>query len=242
MKICLILGVAIVSSVFSSQSSFAVDHSPDYPVAGTPMVHIGNPDQYAFKISPVGGINWATTTQTDVTQAANQAASFSQSSGLGYAVGLLVAYSPIPVWDLETGVIFSHHKTNYSDNFTGQVGSGSTTYNNFEFPIVARYSFVSFLSAGAGMYYARSIGPITLNSTIPGISSGTASFNNSKTNANDIGFVFNARATAPLSNSVSLFLDARYLLGLTNINQDGNPNDNFNTRELQILAGLGFGF
>ena len=75
------------------------------------MVHIGNPDQYAFKISPVGGINWATTTQTDVTQAANQAASFSQSSGLGYAVGLLVAYSPIPVWDLETGVIFSHHKT-----------------------------------------------------------------------------------------------------------------------------------
>ena len=231
---------AILSSVFSSLSWSA--DLPDYPAPQKSSLQTYNPERVTVTVSPVAGINWSTTTQSAATQSANQAASFSQSSGLGYTLGVLLAYSPVAALDLETGVIFSHHKVNYSDAFPGQVGSASVTYNNFQFPVVVRYGFLPFLSAGAGLYYARSVGPLTLNSTIPGVSSSTTSFKTALTNSNDYGFVFNARATAPLAMGMSAFLDARYLLGLLNLNQDGNPNDNYDNRELQLLAGIGFGF
>ncbi len=61
-----------------------------------------------------------------------------------------------------------------------------------------------------------------------------------ETKSLDFGLCFGAGVSVPMSNN-SIFLEARYALGLTNINDDpDDPDTDVKTKGIQIFAGITF--
>jgi hypothetical protein len=201
---------------------------------------------YKMRITPVAGLNLTTTTLTDNVSAALEAEGDSQSSGPGYAAGILVGLIFYPHWETEFGLLYSHQRINgsYNDPTDNLYGSAYETFNTLQIPVVERFEFLPGLSAGGGVYYAHGVGSVSTTTNITGAANGTisSSYENYGLKRNDFGLVFNAHAAAPLANAISLVFDARYLLGLLNLDSSGDPDTETELREVQFLAGMSFEF
>jgi hypothetical protein len=206
------------------------------------LAFLGVTPIYATEISVVGGPTLTTTTVTAATAAAYQLLNGGQSAGVGYAAGVLVGFDLIPELEIESGLLYTHDKINASFNAPtlSLVGSQSASWNYLQVPVVVRCHVLPVLGLGAGVYYGHTVGGVTTTSTIAGIPNSTSSVSNSSLSSSDFGFIFNARGNLPIAEGISALIDIRYLLGVTNGNTDGSPNDNFSMRQTQFLAGLSF--
>jgi hypothetical protein len=197
-----------------------------------------------WKITPVVGMNFTTTTETDATQTDLQTQDITQSMGVGFSLGILAQATFFPRWEFESGLLYAHQRVNESFNDTNDeiVGSLYTTFNYLQIPVVARYEFFPFFSAGGGIYYDKGLGSTVTNIAIPNTntSSVTAPFSKTGSAHGDFGLIFNARGTYPIIPGITAIGDLRYLVGLVDISDDGNPDDVAHIRELQLLAGVSF--
>ena len=145
-------------------------------------------------------------------------ANSSFSPGFGGAVEFDV-FSP---FRLELGAMYFQRKWNTDS---------SVSY--LEVPVTLNYWITSFLSLGAGFYYARSFGSVTLSGV-------TETFSAAGFESDDGGITAALKVNVPVSSSFpDLDIEARYNYGLSNVSTLANFKSKFN--DFQILLGFRFG-
>jgi outer membrane protein W len=108
--------------------------------------------------------------------------------------------------------------------------------NTIQIPVLARYWILpSNLSVGVGGYYAETIGDGKVNdvSFKPG---------DLGLNRPDFGLIGSIQGRYAVAANVQVLLDARYNFGLVNQNVQNDDNNSYKTRDLTLLAGVGYSF
>lgn len=179
------------------------------------------------------------------------------SSGSEIGGGVLVSGTFSPMFSIETGLLYMPRGFTQTAISTGLLNGTATanyTYSYWQIPVVGRFHFSDVFSAGFGGYFAHAIGNIqyTQTSNISGVTlpAGTqyVGYESSGVSRTDYGLLLAVGAKIPVSdNSVSIYADARYAIGLKNINNGAvttanpaNPPDNNKWHDFQLLAGLCF--
>ena len=107
-------------------------------------------------------------------------------------------------------------------------------------PLALRFNAIPFLSVGGGAYFLHKIGTASTDTSVTapaGIPTTTTT--SSPDPQNGFGLQASARFGFPIAPMISMFADARYLIGLTNWDNTGAGNtQRFN--HLMFLAGVGF--
>jgi len=120
---------------------------------------------------------------------------------------------------------------------------GEEKHTYIEFPVMLKYAFGTseikpFIIAGPTIGYLLSA---KMKSNWDGQST-EIDFKDSRKTF-DFGLCFGAGVSVPMSNN-SIFLEARYALGLTNIfdnpDESGDPDSELKTRGIHIFAGITF--
>lgn len=182
------------------------------------------------------GVSLTTATVSPAQAAAMQSYAMTQSMGLGFVLAGFFQYDSDPDWEFEGGLEFSRRQINYSLN-SALVGTEHVDVNYFELPLVARYRLLREFAVGGGFYYAERLGGVSIQSDTPGVPSST---NTSATKSNDFGFLINLRSDVPIDPSVRVFFDARFLLGILNINSPSVTQGNTYYRCIELMAGTHF--
>jgi hypothetical protein len=178
------------------------------------------------------------------------------TSASTFGAGFLVSDKIMPTLSIEAGLLWQPRSYNQTlTSSTGNLSFGDT-YNYVQIPVVVRYHFLNWLSAGLGLYYARIVGDIrfTETSTVPNLTfpSGTqtSSYGPYGISLSDYGVIGAVGVKIPLGDSpLSIDGDMRYELGLNNINNgslttlnSANAPDSNKWRMFQLLLGLTFVF
>jgi hypothetical protein len=107
----------------------------------------------------------------------------------------------------------------------------TASYTVMLWDLLARAHF-SVFSVGVGGYLSIAVSSVTVSQNG---ATQTASLSDSGLNSTDTGALGSLRATFPVSGSISITAETRYLLGLKDLALRSEANAA--TRELQILAG-----
>jgi hypothetical protein len=127
-------------------------------------------------------------------------------------------------FELESGLVFSREKINFSLNGYTPV---TAQFSSLQLPVVVRYHLSPHLSAGGGLYYSEILGLVE--------STGSA-FESDGFNHADFGALFNVRGNFSITPGIQAIADARYMLGVVHLGPFG-PEEN---REMQFLVGASF--
>ena len=130
-------------------------------------------------------------------------------------------------------------------NFNGQSqktnGDASMKVNTARLTGMGRYHIIPAISVGAGAYASQFVGPAKSTSE-------TGEKSNESMDGIprlDYGAAFGARGELPIASNVSFVVDARYFLGLRDLNNPTNPNGqdlSIKTRDIEVAAGAGIRF
>ena len=184
---------------------------------------------HAWEITAYGGINYAAPTEKMSGSDIHWTGNSSPAYGLSIADSLWG--SP---FELESGLFLLTSNIEQADLTGTDVVEQMTSY---QLPILLRFNFDPWISIAAGGYFATSNGNINkfVNSSPTSQSYGAAGLQTS-----DAGLLFSLKAKLHINESLCLAFDARYEHGLKNVAV--NSSDLFNTRSIQVFAGLSFQF
>ncbi len=183
----------------------------------------------AATLSLVGVGDWSTPSY-------NPSASAS-SSKLGLGGGALIDFVWLPQWRIEVGGLYVTRKIDFTGESSPQTQQGS----GIQIPVLLRYNFNRFISFGAGGYYTRFIGNLSETSDSTGVTA-NASYSANGLNDSEFGLVGSLAIHVPITYTMDLTVDGRYLYGLTNLVSDsaitGESSEKY--RDFQALIGLTF--
>jgi hypothetical protein len=159
---------------------------------------------------------------------------YSGGTSLGGGVFIQGALIPSFTWELNALV---HNRKMKSTTGTTQVTDQITYFN---FPIIARFWLGDFLSVGAGPYLALTSGNAVRETKTP-VSSTTVEQSAGAMNmsSSDFGLLASGQLKLGLAPGMSLLVDVRYVLGLTDVDTTAASSK---WSDVQALAGLSFGF
>ena len=201
----------------------------------------------AFEVAPVVGVNFS---NVSVSGATGAISNVTWSSKMGIDYGVPASFSMAPLISLQVGALVDNRKflgTDASDPL-GKI-EVETKQNYIQIPVVARFTVFPGLSLGAGGYYAMGTGDIKAKTTItvpgvdPVVEEETSTWEADKTKKTDLGLIASVAYNIPIAPLVSFMIDGRYLLGLTNFQDDpALPNTTSKWKSIQLLAGVNIGF
>lgn len=154
------------------------------------------------------------------------AATTSGKAGIG--LGALLTIPAGSLLSLETGALLINRKYE---------SAGTTlAFGRLQFPLLLKFSALPIISFGAGPYLEMGFGDIT-QTTAAGAST-NFTYDAANFDSTDIGLCASVNADLPLAPFFKLTLDARYNMGLNDL--DRSTNDSLKFGGLQFLAGLKF--
>ncbi len=131
----------------------------------------------------------------------------------GFGLGALLGWGVHPFFSLETGVLMLEH--------TLATGTTMSTYTMFDVPLMLRFSPISLVAVGAGVYYGYQSGFKTTR--------GPAVIGAVK---DDYGAIFDASVRLPLAPLMKLRIDALYEYGFAQL------ANSFSSRNVSTFVGL----
>jgi hypothetical protein len=186
------------------------------------------------------------------------------SSGTAFGGGVLISERSVlvPSFSIETGFLYLPRSMSETQTFSDGPVSGTISenlnFNYWQLPVLARLHFQELFSVGFGGYYAHSMGNIkyTYSSSNAAVQaalpSGTqyAGYQSNGIAQTDYGLLFAFGANVPIpATSLSIYGDARYALGLKNIQtgqltsiNTNDSSDNNKWHDIQLLVGLSYSF
>jgi hypothetical protein len=226
-----------------------------------------NPSKtFAFNITAVGSFqdsNLTTNYGGGNDSAVSDGVTFTNNgfnSGTAFGGGVLLSQFLGPYFSIETGFLYLPRNMSETETFSDGPVSGTVSENlNFYYwqvPVLARFHFADLFSIGFGGYYARAMGNIkyTFSSSNAAVQtalpSGTqyAGYKSNGISQTDYGLLFAFGANVPIAaTGLSIYGDARYALGLKNIQtgqltslNSNDSSDNNKWHDFQLLAGLSY--
>lgn len=155
--------------------------------------------------------------------------------------GVFAGTSALPGFQLESGLMLIPRRFTETDQ-TGIIAD--TKFNNLVVPVMVRFTLLPMISIGGGAYYAMGTGQISTTITPAGGTAGAEVLSDFDSNGgikkSGYGALASARLDLPMAPLVSLLLDARYLMDLSD--RSGDSSESLKGKDLQILTGLSFGF
>jgi hypothetical protein len=187
-----------------------------------------SPAARALEITAVGGANYASPTARQNQNTIDWTGNASLTYGVFVAADLFT-----PRLQLETGVL------SLGSEMQGYPASVNTTddFRETQIPVLLRFNFDPWLSLGVGGYVAFGQGNV---STAANGGTIKQSFDSAGFTSNDAGLTVSLKAKLHFNNDLSLVIDTRYEHGLKN--RALTAGDDFSTRSIQVLAGLGYEF
>lgn len=182
---------------------------------------------HAVELTALGGFNfWAPSYTPSIP---------SESSRFGFIYGVYGGYDILPKIGVDLGVFRVSKKRN-----TGGAGNDYTsTYSDFEFPLLARFKAIPMISFGLGPYFAK-LGQTVKQSGTKSSSPAPSSIQTVNRASTDFGIKADIRMEFPFTPVVSFVGDLSYNLGLKDINTSSSQKEK--TTELQTLAGVQIAF
>jgi hypothetical protein len=191
--------------------------APLFSVAGTVGFNFANPT-----VSTGTGTNSTTTNAT-------------------FGGGIIADLSFYEDFQIEAGALYLPYS--YSNSIITGTTSTQYTYKFFHFPVLVRWSPLPILSIGAGGYLGFGTGTIDSQVNLGNGTSTTplsSSYSTANFNSTDFGLVFSVAGDLPIGPLVSLFVDARYQLGLVDLNNDLTATFKMNAFMVLVGARLNF--
>lgn len=177
---------------------------------------LGACSAFGFDLSFVGGADFAT---PSVQQNGSNVGGYSDKAAFGG--GMLLGLDLNLATELEIGALYMGRHFSFP--------GGEHNYHSYEIPLVIRLIPLKYITFGVGPYYAV----VTDQDSAAGVPA-TTHFQN------DFGFLGSLAFKFPLSLATCFLVDTRYLYGVTNASRDSGTSLHY--RDVQILAGLNFGF
>lgn len=159
--------------------------------------------------------------------------SVTSSARAGVSAGAFLGWYITPQFSLEANMLWAYQASSQTNSANQLTISTTVSKNVLEVPIFARYWFDPHFGIGVGPYGAFGLGNYTVN----GVSESYANYTK---NQSEFGVAGSVQARYPLGPEAKLLLDVRYLLGLTDLNNDGVSSDSVYDRQLEFLAGIAF--
>jgi hypothetical protein len=188
------------------------------------------PAAHATSLSAVGVFNFSKVTEDP----AGTGYTLGNSTGVG--LGALLGAPLFPGLELQIGALYFPRGTHVEGSYAGfTAGNLNLTAKQLQVPVLVRFTLLPVLSAGVGAYYARALSDFELTGDIAGVS--IPSVTRTDLKKDDFGLVASVSANFPIVPLFSILVDARYLLGLSNVNT-GTATSRY--RDIQLLAGVSF--
>ncbi len=181
----------------------------------------------AFELGVVGVLGYTTYAPSP----ADPTSTYSANSGLGY--GVLVDFPWVPRLLAVEGGLFYVPRSIHS---VTSLGPADTTFNSLQIPVLVRFTGLPLVSFGAGGYFAG--GLVNTSVSMNGWAN-PFDFSVVGLSQVDFGVLGSAALSLELLPGFNLYLDARYLLGLTNASTLPGVTAHF--EELQLLSGIKLG-
>jgi hypothetical protein len=182
----------------------------------------------AFDLAAVGVLNLSGTS-IDPDPAGTE-----EGGKLGIGFGALAEMEWLPMIGIQFGLLYVKRTT----TVTGPGLDSQLSANMLQIPVMVRISPIDFVSVGAGGYYAFAAGDLTARDNVTGLEVSTP-FDSTNVSKSDVGLILGAALKFPIAPTLSLLADARYLLGLKDLDTTGATTSR--TRDFQFLVGLNFG-
>jgi hypothetical protein len=161
------------------------------------------------------------------------------SNGYTGTIGAFMGLDLIPGFMLETGLQYLPRK--YTLNSTAADDNYTVNVKYYMVPAIVRFTLLPIINVGVGPYYARGSSVITSTGTINGQPNSvlTSNFSQGTTTVSDWGVVASVQAKLPILPFFHLTADARYLLGMENVDASGIAGQSTKYRDWQLLFGAG---
>ena len=162
------------------------------------------------------------------------------SSNNEFGGGLLITSQFYRRLGAEIGFFYLQNKSDFSlsGNFTG---SGNSTWDTIQIPIMIRFWLFPALSLGAGGYIEHLVGSVKSVTTLTSPFAITDTQSNTPTPTEGFGAVVSVQFQIPLWRKLKWVVDGRYEIGLTEFSGLGNGSS-AKSNHLLILSGLGLHF
>lgn len=185
---------------------------------------------HAFEIAIEGGMNLDSFTGTNAGSGSSAFNSESSKAALSY--GAFVGFGVFPGFQLETGLQFTtRHSTYLSSGNVNEI-----KFTDMMIPAILRFNLLPVVSLGVGPYLGFGSGKIAFSTPSSTVEGDFDQANGVK--KSDFGVVGSLRAAFPLAPTLSLLLDGRYVMGLTN--RDPDAGDTVKFKDIQVLGGVSF--
>ena len=180
---------------------------------------------HALEFGLLGGIN------SNTPNVSNNNSGVSVTSASGYGLGAFFSLGLVSDFSIEIDGIFEHR------SYTS--GSPGTTYSlsDFQVPVFLRYSLAPLLNIGLGPYWSSGLGDVGVSTSLLGNLSQT--YASAGLSQSDFGMATSLQLRVPITPFNHLIVDGRYHYGISNLATTAGST--LQTRELSLLAGLGFG-
>jgi hypothetical protein len=166
---------------------------------------------------------------------------FGSNAGISILGGVNFIFQASEEFDIEVGLQYFGRKNTFLRS------SGDDYYSlaskHLALPVLFRFRVLPNIGLGIGAWYAQGIGSMqyTQQSAFTALSqSRDVSFNDAGRSKADFGAVASVDMIFPITESMQLGADLRYLFGLKN--NDTSGQGDLKTRDLQFMAKLRFDF
>ncbi len=154
-------------------------------------------------------------------------------TGTGLLGGVGLGIDVAPFVDLELGLQYVNRVVDFN------AGGGTTnerSTNHFLIPVLFRFDALPIIGIGVGAYYSMATGSVknTINSSV-----GTSTYAVSGLKENELGFLGSLDAMLSVAPGAKFGVDARYLLGLTDLTVNSSTSEK--SRDLQLMLKLQVG-
>jgi hypothetical protein len=184
----------------------------------------------AFELGALAGLDFASRTIEP------EAVGTTYDGGTGFVGGAFVQFGFLPgfTWEVNALSQGRHSKATTGGNET------ITRVSYWTFPLIGRLWLGDFLSVGAGPYLGLVSGNVTSeNRTASGSVTSSLPASSQNIGTTDFGLVASGQMKLGLAPTLSLLVDVRYVLGLTDFDKTAAATQRW--RDVMILAGLSFG-
>ena len=158
--------------------------------------------------------------------------SYQTTAGFGIGLGLSAGFALTERIDIEPAILYVPRSFSVTN-----ANSPRTSYNltSTHIPIVVRYWLNPNFSIGVGPYLAHASGNIVITQ---GSHVSTVGYGNLSWAQDDVGFLASFRYRSKINELMSLILDARLVLGTSNLDQ--TEKQSYYNRDIQTLVGISF--
>jgi hypothetical protein len=179
---------------------------------------------HAFHVEIQGGLNLADPALVGPS---------TTGTGTGILGGVGLGIDVAPFIDLELGLQYVNRVVDF--NGGGGVTNERST-NHFMIPVLFRFDALPIIGIGVGAYYSMATGSVK---STTGSSTSTSTYASSGLKENEFGALGSLDAMFSVAPGSKFGLDARYLLGLTDIRESSTTSEK--SRDLQIMLKLQVG-